>query len=100
MFIVGLSPMFSKYFTITTLTPQTAIFGVLDSICNDSCLKNNKVFINHVLLIFKLYVYESRELKFVNINNLITEIQIVKRIEKETALNKSKKTIAFTKNST
>ena len=44
-------------------------------------------FINHILLIFKLYVYKSREKKLMNINNLITEIRKVKGIEKEIALN-------------
>ena len=35
--------------------------------------------------------------KLININNLIAEIRKVKRIEKETALTNSKKTIAFIK---
>ena len=42
-------------------------------------------------------MYKSREEKLVNINNLIAEIQKVKRIDKEMALINSKKTIAFTK---
>ena len=40
-----------------------------------------------MLLIFKLYVYRSREKKFININSLIAEIQNVKRIEEENASN-------------
>ena len=44
-----------------------------------------------------LYVYKSREMKFINVNNLTDKIQKVKKIEKEIALNNSKKTIAFTK---
>ena len=36
-------------------------------------------------------------MKFINVNNLTDEIQKVKKIEKEIALNNSKKTIAFTK---
>ena len=56
-------------------------------------------------LVFKLYVklcysyivYKSREKKLLNINNLIAEIQKIKRIEKEIALPNSKKTIAFTR---
>ena len=35
--------------------------------------------------------------KLLNINNLIAEIQKIKRIEKEIALPNSKKTIAFTR---
>ena len=46
---------------------------------------------------FKLCVYESREKKFINLNNLIVEIRQVKRIEKEMALTNSMTTIAFTK---
>ena len=66
--MVGLSPMFPKYLNIITLTPQTVIFGILDSINNNSFYKNNKILINHILLIFKLYVDKSREKKFININ--------------------------------
>ena len=44
---------------------------------------------------FKLFVYKSREKKFMNLINLIAEIQKVKRIEKEIALNNTKKTFAF-----
>ena len=66
--MVGLSPMFPKYLNIITLTPQTAIFGILDSINNNSFHKNNKILMNHILLIFKLYVDKSREKKFINTN--------------------------------
>ena len=98
--MAGLSPMFSKYFNINiTLTPQIVILGILDSVNNKSFFENNKIFITHILLIFKLYIYRYREKKFININNLTAEIRKVKRIEKETALNNSKKTIAFRKNS-
>ena len=44
-----------------------------------------------------LYVCKSREMEFINVNNLTDKIQKVKKIEKEIALNNSKKTIAFTK---
>ena len=37
--MAGLTPVFSKHFTIKTLTPQTAIFGILDFVCNDSFLR-------------------------------------------------------------
>ena len=95
--------MFSKYFNITNVTPQTTILGILDSVSNDSCFANNKVFINLILLIFKLYVcytfvirllyvYKSSEKKFININNLTAEIRKIKRMEKETALNNSNDT--------
>ena len=84
--------MFSKYFNITNVTPQTTILGILDSVSNDSFFTNNKVFINLILLIFKLYVYKFSEKKFININNLTAEIRKIKRMEKETALNNSNDT--------
>ena len=80
-----------------TLTPQTAIFGFLDYTNNDSIFENNKCLSNHILLIFTLYMYKSREKKLLNINNLIAEIQKIKRIEKEVTLLNSKKTIVFTR---
>ena len=43
----------------------------------------------------KLYVYKSRKKAIINIDNLITEIKSVKKIEQEIATSYSKKTIAF-----
>lgn len=81
--------MLSRLVTYTTLTPQTVSFGFLDSVKSDSIFENNKDLSNHTLLIFKLYVYMSREKKLININS--------KSIEKEIVLTNSKKTIAFSK---
>ena len=86
---------FQNTLILPTLTSQTAILGILNSVSNNSFFENNKVLINHILLFFKLYVCKSREKKFININNLIAEIRKVKRIEKDIALNNSMKTIAF-----
>ena len=91
---------FQKSIILSTLTSKNTIVGILDSTSNDSIFKNNKVFINSILLIFKLYVYESRENKLININNLIAEIGKLKRIEKETALTKSKKKLLLQRNGT
>ena len=67
------------------------------------CIGSNTIFaifisINHILLIFKLHAYKPRKKNFININNLVAEIQKIKKIEKEIALNNSKNTVAFTKN--
>ena len=86
---------FQNNLILPTLTPQTAIFGFLDY--TDSIFEKNKCLSNHILLIFKLYVYKSREKKLLNINNLIAKIRKLKRIEKYIALSNSKKTIAFTR---
>ena len=83
--------------TLPTLTPRTAIFRILDSVRNNSFFEKNKIFINHILLIFKLYVYKSREKKFINIDNLIAEIRKVKRIEKEIAFKLLKESNCFYK---
>ena len=54
-----------------------------------------RLLINYILLIFKLYVYRSREKQFIHINNIIPEIKSVKAIEKEITASNSKMTIAF-----
>ena len=57
---------FQNNLILPTLTPQAAILGILESAGNDFTLKTNKVFINHIVFIFKLYVFESREKKSIN----------------------------------
>ena len=52
---------FQNNLILLILTQQTAIFGILESASNDTTFKNNKVFINHILLMFKLYAFKSRE---------------------------------------
>ena len=48
---------FQNTLILPTLTPQTAILGILDSVSNNSFSENNKKLINHILLVLKLYVY-------------------------------------------
>ena len=86
---------FQNSLVLLTLTPQTAIFGFPDSTNSDYNFKKNRLLINHILLIFELYVYRSKEKQFIHINNLIAEIKSVKAIEKEIATSNSKNTIAF-----
>ena len=43
------------------LTPETVIFGFLDSTYNDNVFDNNRYLSNHMLLIFKLFVYKNTE---------------------------------------
>ena len=88
---------FQNTLILPNLTPQTAILGILDSVSNNSFFEKNRILMNHILLIFKLYVYKPREKKFININDLIAGICKVKRIEKEIALNNSMKATAFRK---
>ena len=88
---------FQNNLILPTFPPQAAILSNLKTASNDSTFKNNKAFINHILLIFKLYVFKSREKKFINLNDLIAEIRKVISIEKEIALTNPMKKIAFTK---
>ena len=89
--MVGLVHYFQNSFVLPILTPQTAIFGFLDSTNSDYNFKKNKLLINHILLIFKLYVYRSREKQFIHMNNLIAEIKSANAIEKEIVTRNSKK---------
>ena len=43
------------------LTPEAVIFGFLDSTYNDNVFDNNRYLSNHMLLIFKLFVYKNIE---------------------------------------
>ena len=64
--------------SLPILTPQTAIFGFINGI-------ENSVYkiINHVLLIFKLHVYQSRERGTLELSRLMNEIKKVKLQEKK-----------------
>ena len=51
---------FQNNLILLTLTPWTTIFSFLDYLNNDSIFEKNKCLSNHIILIFKLYVYKSR----------------------------------------
>ena len=67
------------------LTTQTAILRIF----NDSV--SNIHLINHILLLFKLYIYKSRNKHQVNINKLLANILNMKKVEKVTAFGNVKK---------
>ena len=62
---------------LPVLTPQTTIFGFISGIKN-SVYKIT----NHILLIFKLHIYKSRERGTLELNRLINEIKKIKLLEK------------------
>ena len=64
----------------TDLTPQTALFGFINESDN-----NLNILQNHTLLIFKLYVYRSRERGVLNLNSLIKNVTKVKKLERKIA---------------
>ena len=82
---------FCSDLTFTVLTPQTAILGLF----NDSV--SNIHLINHTLLLFKLYIYKSRNKHRININELIPNILNIKKLEKMTAFGNAKKVAAYNK---
>ena len=53
--MVGLSPMFSNTLILPTLTTQTAILEILDSVSNNSFFENNEIFIDHFLYLYLSY---------------------------------------------
>ena len=75
------------------LTPQAALFGFI----NES---DNNLFIlqNHILLIFKLYVNQSRERGVLNLNGWIKNVTKVKKLEMKIASLYEKKTNKYFNN--
>ena len=74
------------------LMPQSAIFGFLD-IDNDCSL-----LINHILLIFKLYVYKARKKEKVDLNSLINYICNIRDTEEKICQDDFRKNQKFLKN--
>ena len=62
--------------------PQTVIFGFISGITN-----NVYKITNHILLIFKLQVYESKERNVLELSRLINKMKKVKLLEKNSAQN-------------
>ena len=65
-----LATFLKKNLILPALTPQTALLGVWSDNAN-----HDEPIINHFLLIFKLYVYNSREKHCVSIMDLLTNIK-------------------------
>ena len=67
-----LQEFFSTALDLLRIWAQCAIFGFLD------CALEHKLLINHILLIFKNYLYQARENKDLNFNilkNYLTKIR-------------------------
>ena len=75
---------FEEEFTLIDLTPQTAFLGFVNV---DSKLL---LIQNHLLLIFEIYIYNSRRSESLKIKSLIQEITKVKNIEEKISLNNEK----------
>ena len=77
--------------TLFDLTPQAAILGFLN-------VNSNLLLIqNHLLLIHKIYIYNSRRSESLIIKFLIREIMQVKNIEEKISINNEKKHTMYKK---
>ena len=81
---------FSDCIEIPAMMPQSAIFGYLDD-------NENSLLINHLLLIFKCYIYKSRDKEELHLKVLIKYIYNIRNIEENLSLYDTKKTEKFNK---
>ena len=81
---------FDKCLNLLHLMPQTIFHGFTNTYSNDILLKN------HILLLFKIYVYRIC-LQNISLNNLIRNVTKVKDIEKKIAGNNKKKVMLYDK---
>ena len=85
-----LSLIFETDLDFPDLTPRAALFGFISESDN-----NLKILQNHILLIFTLYIYQSRERGVLNLNGLIKNVTRVKKLERKIASVCEKNTIQF-----
>ena len=81
---------FTGCFHFSWLRPQTAIFGFHN--IDDTFLIQN-----HILLWFKLHIYNARKYGFLSFNNFLNEINKIKHLEKRVAANNWNKCGRFRK---
>ena len=67
---------FENNLILLALTPQGVFLGLWSDNANQ-----DEPIINHVLLILKLYVYNSKEKHHLNVIDLLTDIKEIKKIE-------------------
>ena len=73
---------FSQFINISHSTSQSSILGIFDNIQHSGL-------INHLLLVFKFYIYSARNTKQLNFDNLKITINKIKELKKElTSSNK------------
>ena len=78
-------------FHFSQLTLQTEILGFLNN-DNDTFLIQN-----HILLLFKLHIYNAKEYGFLSFNNFPNKISKIKNLEKIGATNNRNKCEIFRK---
>ena len=82
---------FQNDYILPSLTPQTAILGMYNE-AND-----NYNLHNHILLIFKYYIYILREKRTLNIDILLANLIKVKKKEKQVSIVTINKRKAYKK---
>ena len=70
----GLNTFLENHLSLYDLTPQSAFFGFTEKHLDDTILQN------HLLLVFKIYLYKSRSYGFVCLKSLILEIKKINRL--------------------
>ena len=75
----GLNTLFKNQLSLYDLTPPAAFFGFTEKHLDDSILQN------HLLLVFKIYLYKSRSYGFVCLKSLLLEIKKINSLEKTIA---------------
>ena len=75
---------FQKVLIIPPITPKSTIFGFTD-------YKVNYHLINHILIIFKYYVYKTRENGSLDLKVLGRSVHKIKKFKKQISLNKPEK---------
>ena len=69
---------FSQFINIPHSAPKSSILEVFDK-------NQHSELINHLLLVFKFYIYSTRNTKQLNFDNLKITIKKIKQTEKELA---------------
>ena len=72
-----LKSLLSNNINFPISTPQSAIFGFWDLHTNEHLI------LNHLLLIFKIYIYNARTTGYLNISHLLVCIKGIKDTEKK-----------------
>ena len=82
---LDLQQFFSNKITIPDLDLQSAVVGFLDKGTKDN------IFVNNVLLMFKITLYRNRDKGSVILNNVINNLKTRETIEKNIAGNNASK---------
>ena len=86
-----LKSILSNNINFSISTPQSAIFGFGDLDTNENLI------LNHLLLIFKMYIYNARTRGYLNVSHLLAYIKSIKDIEKKLCENDAKRRKKFIK---